>query len=258
MKSPAPSRRRPTVVLYSAPGTLSGVDVALRREGVRPIRLTSLEPRPVSPERWIGRVLRVSAPDTVVVTSRAAVAAGVLPWRRAHGPRRGAVEFWAVGPGTARALRAAGIPRVRAATHVGADALGPALDRGSPRSILYFRSHEAGPGFARALRRRGHRVLDPVVYEAVSPSSFPASGRRALTRADLLVVTSPSGLTELKRRMDRPSFAHLARETPTVVLGERSLRKAQEYGFRRASIAPATAAQRFTRHLLGELRHARA
>jgi len=258
MTSPPRSRTRPTVVLVSGPGTLGTVDPVLRRHGVRPVRLTAIEPRPIGPEHWMERVLRWPTPDTVVVTSRAAVAAGICPWRRVLGELPPKVEFWAVGPGTASALREAGVRRVRRPNTAGASALAEVLGSAPTRRVLYFRSERAGPALARSLRRQGHQVLDPVVYRLQSPSSFPTRNRQELARADLLVVTSPSGFTELKRRLDRATFSHLTNNVPTIVLGGRSLRRAREYGFRRASVSPSTGAQRFTHHLLAELRHAHA
>ncbi len=253
------TRRAPlTVVLLSAPGTLEGIDPLLRRAGVRLVRLASLESRPVDPTIWRERLRRGPEPDTVVVTSRTAVEAGVRPWRRKLGPFPASLEFWAVGPGTAQALRQDGIRRVRRPRTDGAMALARALRRTPPRSVVYFRSDLAGPRLAQALRTQGHRVADPVVYRIEAPSPFAARARDQLRAADLLVATSPSGLSNLRRQLDRATFSRLARTTPLVVLGERSQRAARGHGFRQTSVAPSTTAQRFTLHLLQELRHARA
>ncbi|MGA7476017.1 MAG: uroporphyrinogen-III synthase [Thermoplasmata archaeon] len=247
----------PTVVLLSAPLTLEGIDPLLRRAGARLVRLVSREPRPVDPTVWLERLRRPPTPNTVVVTSRAAVGAGVRPWRQASGPFPTALEFWAVGPGTAQALRRAGIRRVHRPRTVGALAVAKALGRTPPRRVVYFRSDLAGPRLARALRGQGHRVVDLVVYRLEAPPPLTARARHQLSSADLLVVTSPSGLSDLRRRLDRVTFSRLARTTPLVVLGERSRRAAQDHGFRQISVAPSTTAQRFTLQLLRELRHAR-
>jgi uroporphyrinogen-III synthase len=255
---PMTSRPAPTVVIVSAPGTLEGVDPLLRRAGVRPVRLVSALPRAVDPADWLGELVRAPMPDTVVVSSRAAVEAGLGPWRRAQGPFGASLEFWAVGPGTARALRRAGVRRVRRPRTVSARGLASSLRRRRPRRVVYFRSDAAGSQLARTLRGQGHRVLDLVVYRLEPPRRLTARARRDLSRADLLVVTSPSGLSALRGRLDRSTFSHLARKVPLVVLGERSRRAARGHGFRRSSVAPSTTAQRFTRHLLRELRNARA
>jgi uroporphyrinogen-III synthase len=251
------SRSPPTVVLLSAPGTLEGIDPLLHRAGARLVRLASLEPRPVDPTRWLERLARAPRPDTVVVTSRTAVGAGVRPWRRASGPFPASLEFWAVGPGTAQALRRAGVRRVHRPRTVGAMAVAKSLGRRLPRRVVYFRSDLAGPRLARTLRGQGHRVVDLVVYRLEAPPPLTARARRELSRADLLVATSPSGLSNLRRRLDRPTFSRLSRTTRLVVLGERSRRAAHGHGFRHTSVAPSTTAQRFTRHLLRELRNAR-
>jgi uroporphyrinogen-III synthase len=245
-----------TVVLLSAPGTLDGIDPLLRRAGVRLIRVRSLMPRPVSPTIWLKRLERDARPDTVVVTSRAAVEAGVRPWRRSFGRFPTALEFWAVGPGTARALRQAGIRQVHRPRAVGTPALAKSLGQRPSRAVVYFRSDLAGPRLARALRKLGHRVVDLVVYRDELPARFTARARRELASADGLIVTSPSGLSSLRRRLDRPSFSRLTRTARLVVLGDRSRRAARAHGFRHISVAPSTTAQRFTRHLLRELRDA--
>ncbi len=247
-----------TVVLCSAPGTLEGIGPLLRRARVRLVHLVSVEPRPVDPKTWLGRLTRAPTPDTVVVTSRTAVETGVRPWGRAFGHVPGsALEFWAVGPGTAQALRQMGIRRVHRPRTVGAMAVAQALDRTPSRRVLYFRSDLAGPRLARTLRDQGHRVVDVVAYRLEAPPPLTARARRELSSADLLVVTSPSGLSDLRRRLARPTFSRLSRTVGLVVLGERSRRAAHGHGFRHVSVAPSTTTQRFTRYLLRELHHAR-
>jgi len=252
------SHSPPTVVLLSAPGTLPRIDTRLRHAGARLVRLSSIEPRPADPTTWLERLNRFPEPDTVVVTSRVAVEAGVRPWKQDSDRVPASLEFWAVGPGTAQALRRLGIRRVRRPRTIGAEAVPKALGRGTPRTVVYFRSDLAGPRLARALRSQGHRVVDPVVYRVETPPPFTAWAREELTKADLLVVTSPSGLSDLRRRLDRVTFSRLARNTPLVVLGERSRRSARGHGFRHTSVVPPSTAQRFTLRLLRELRYARA
>ncbi|MGA8604925.1 MAG: uroporphyrinogen-III synthase [Thermoplasmata archaeon] len=251
------SRSSPTIVLVSVPGTLGGIDSILRRAGVRLVRLMSSRPRPVDPTVWLKRLAGSPKPDTVLVTSRAAVAAGVRPWRRAGGPLPATLEFWAVGPGTAQALRRVGIRRVHRPRTVGILAIASSLRRMPTRRVVYFRSDVAGPQLARMLRSQGHRVVDLVVYRLETPPRLTDRARRGLSRAALLVVTSPSGLSNLRSRLGRTTFSRLSRTARLVVLGERSRRAARGHGFRHVSVAPSTTAQRFTRHLLRELRNAR-
>jgi len=246
--------RRPTVVLWSSPDTLTGIDARLQRSGIRLVRLVSVETQPVDPQRWIPSIVRASPPpDTVVVTSRVAVDAGVRPWRRATGRGNSSPEFWAVGPGTAAALRQAGVRRVRRPSGVGATAVAHALGRSAPRNVLYLRSDRAGPQLARALRAARHRVRDVVVYRLRPARRITARARQELRDASALIVTSPSGFSELRRQLGLVAFTRLARSTTVVVLGERSRRSARRYGFRHASVAPSTSPYRFSRHLLREL-----
>lgn len=249
---------RPSVVLLSASGSLPDVDRLLRRSGVRVHRIASISTRPVDPRLWRGRLRRAPPPDTVIVTSRAAVEAGVRPWRQARPRLPRPLEFWAVGPGTSEALRQAGVRGVHRPRRSTAGEIARALPSRPPRCVVHFRSDRAGPRLARALRARGHRVVDLVVYRLQKMPRFTPRERRFLEEAGLLVVTSPSGLEAVRDRLDRPSFFRLTRSARLEVLGERSRRSARLLGFRYVSVAPSTTAQRFTRHLLRELRHARA
>lgn len=198
---------------------------------------------------------RAPAVDTVVVTSRAGVTAGVEPWLKTLPPGPQPCEFWAVGPGTARALRTVGVRRLRRPRTVGALALARELGRETRRTVLYFRSHRAGPGLARSLRSQGHRVLDVVVYRLEPTRTLTAQARRDLAIADLWIATSPSTLATLRESLDRQALSKLCRVAHLVVLGERSRRAASALGFEHVSVAPTTAAQAFTQHLLRELRN---
>jgi uroporphyrinogen-III synthase len=246
----------PTVVLLSAPGTLNGVDSLLERGGARLVRIETLRLRALPPSGWLPRIAKAPPVDTVVVTSRAAVGAGVEPWRRSASITLPMPEFWAVGPGTAQALRAAGVRRVRRPRTVGALAVAEALRGKAPRNVFYFRSDRAGPRLARALRAEGHRVTDLVVYRLDAPPRLTVRALRDLATADLLVAASPSSISNLRRGLDSRSFGRLRRNARLAVLGERSRRSAQGHGFRRVSVAPSTGAARFARHLLQELRDA--
>lgn len=250
------ARSSRSVALLSAPGTLEGIEPRLRRAGVRLVRVAAVRPvrRPLA--EWRAELDRGPAPDTLVVTSRAGVASGVVPWRRSGGRFSPSLEAWAVGPGTAESLRRAGVRRVHRPREIGADALAEGLRRPTPRRIVYLRSDAAGPSLARALRRQGHRVVDIVTYRLEVPPTLARRARQAIVGADLLIATSPSGLVGLRRRLGDPSFEPLARHARLVVLGERSRQAARALGFRNVSVAPSTTAQRFTRYLLRELDHA--
>jgi uroporphyrinogen-III synthase len=249
---------RPSVALFSAPGTLAQIDRPLLRAGVRLLRVTAVRPQPLPARRWLNRLARAPKPDTLIVTSRSAVSAGVLRWRHELGRFLPGLAVWAVGPGTAQALREAGIRRVHRPRAVGAAAIARSIGRGTARRIVYFRSNAAGPGLARTLRGQGHFVMDLVVYRLGAPPRLTPQARQTLTKADLLVVTSPSALAQLRCGFDRRSFDRFARSAHLVVLGARSRRAARVHGFRHIAVAPSTTAQRFTRYLLRELHDASA
>jgi uroporphyrinogen-III synthase len=245
-----------TVVLFSAPGTLEGIDGPLHRAGVRLVRIISLDFRPMDPSRWLTRLESLPVPRSVIVTSRTAVTAGVVPWLTRTKRRTGKIQFWAAGPGTATALRAFGIRKVRHPRSVGAREILEAFRNGVAQDVVYFRSNRAGPGLARALRQFGHRVTDVIVYRVASRPSLGAHARDTLLRSDMLLATSPSSLSTLRHALDDRTFDRLRRTARLVVLGERSRRAAQGHQFARISIAPSTTAQGFTRYLLRELRDA--
>ncbi len=245
-----------TIALLATPGALAGIDARLARARIRLVRIPSAEPRPVPPSRWLGRLLRAAAPDTIVVTSRNAVPAGVAPWLRSAAPRATRLEYWAAGPATARALKSLGIRRVRTARALGGAPLGRAIAPGPRRTVLYLRSDRAGPDLARRLRRRGHRVLEVVVYRTARAPPLSARARREIFSAGLLVVTSPSGLDGLVRRLAARDRVRLRRSARLVVLGARSRSAARSHRFLSVSVAPSADPVRFTRYLLGRVPHA--
>lgn len=249
---------RATVVLLAAPETLAGLDAACARAGIRLVRLISVRTRPVPTERWLPRLADRPAPDVVVVTSRAAVSAGVRRWLRGRRSALPSVDYWAAGPTTARALRAVRARPVHRARTLGAEGIAGALARLRPRRILYFRSDRAGPALARKLRRLGHRVDDTVVYRVVPRTRISPGEARAVLTSDVVAATSPSALSLLSGSTLARRIA--ARRPPTrlVVLGPTTRSAARALGFRNVSVAPSPNPERFTRHLLRELEHAAA
>jgi uroporphyrinogen-III synthase len=251
MSSPLPRE----VVLLSAPGTLEGIDRLLSASKVRLHRVEMVRPRALPTARWLPRLARARAVDTVLVTSRFAVTAGVLPWIRRRGVDASRPEFWAAGPRTAERLRALGIRPVRRGATVGARGIVTRLgDR--RRTILHLRSDRAGPTLARTLRAHGHRVTDVVVYRVDPGPTLTERERRRIEDATVLVATSPSAISGLRRGLGVRAFRVVSNATPIVVLGQRSARAARAVGFRRVSVSPGARAQRGTRHLLREVEHA--
>lgn len=247
----------PTVVLLSAAGTLSRVDHALDRTGVRLVRVRSMEPHPIDPSLWLGRLARRPRPDTVIVTSRHAVGAGVRPWMKIKGPFPRSVEFWAIGPATAYRLRRAGIHQVHTPDTADSAGILRALAASPKRRVAYLRSNLAGGQLVRALRAQGHRVTDAVVYKVEMPAPLTQPERCAILRADLLCVTSPSSLAGLATRIGRAAFARLAKGTPFVVLGERTRRAAELRHINQISVPPSLDTRPLARHVLREVGYAR-
>jgi uroporphyrinogen-III synthase len=254
----AAARAHGTVALLSAPGTLAGVDRLLHRAGVDLLRIETLSAVATDPRRWRGRVRRAPPPDTVIATSRAGVTTGVAPWLRSEGANRPSIEYWAVGPRTAQSLRLLGLRRVRSPRRPGTPALTDALERTVPRTILYFRSSTAGPTFAQALRRRGHRVTEVTSYRLATTAALTLPTRRALALATVWVATSPSSLRALRSGLSPSWYARRVASVRLVVLGERWRQEAAAHGFRHISVAVRPTPIPFTRHLLRELRAGRA
>lgn len=251
-----PGQSSPTVVLLSAPGTLRGIDARLRKERVRFARLPILDLVPIASQGWSRRLLRAPAPDLAIVSSRAAVRYGVVPWRRAHSAEAQAVRFWAVGPGTAAALRVAGVRRIRRPRTVGTRALLASIGADPPHRIVYFRSDVAGPTLARQLRNAGHQVTDLVAYRVTPGRPLRAIDRETLRRAKFVITTSPSSLDALRDRTEIRLFRRIRSRATLIVLGDQSRRAARTHGFEKILVAPSTTAQRFTRFLLQELHDA--
>lgn len=246
-----------SLLLWAAPGTGEEAERRLRRAGVRTVRLASLAPAAVAPSRWLRQLPPPPKVDTILTLSRFAIAAGLEVWRRRTGASAGRAEHWAAGRDTAAALRAAGVRNVRVPATEGAEAVRQALRRRRPRTVVYFRSDKAGPTLARALRADGHRVSDPVVYRLGDPPTLGPRARTELFRATVVLVTSPSGLSSLRRRLGPSGFVRFRQKARLAVLGLRSLRAARGHGFRSVVCLRAGTAQRLTHELLRALDDAR-
>ena len=245
---------RASVVLLAAPGTLSRLEEPLRSAGVELTRVETVHPVAIPPSQWLPALLKLGPVDSVVVTSRFAVGAGVVPWRRGTHPGR-EVRYWAVGPVTAATLRSRRIPNVRRPGSTGANAVVRAIGQGRS-TILHLRSDRAGPGMARMLRAQGHRVRDVVTYRTLNRTELSRSEVQRIREADLLIATSPSSIDAFRGALGRAVFREIAVGTPLVVLGSRSETAARRAGFRRVSTAASRTARSFTRHLLNEIDHA--
>jgi uroporphyrinogen-III synthase len=243
-----------TVVLASSDEALSFLGPRLRRHGVTLVRLRTVVPRPWPARPWLRTIPGPTDFDTVVATSLPGIRYGVRPWLRHHRAARShRLEFWAAGPASSALMRRVTRRPVRRAPDAGAEALVRAFTSGPRRSILYFRSLEAGPSLARQLRQLGPSVREVVCYRLGPAPPLGPRALGALERAAVLVATSPSALAGLRGAISAPTFGRLRVRVPLIVLGDRSLRAARGHGFRTVRVVRPSSAQHFTAALLAGL-----
>lgn len=251
------ARRRPRVVLLASATTLPGIEDALRRAGLLPRRVTVLRARARPPSRWVRGTPSPRQLDGVVITSRAAVTAGLLPWRRLHGLSwPGELDVWASGPGTAELLRRRGVRPVRVGPTQGRASIVRGLASRRSR-LLYLRSGRAGPELARDLRDRGHTVTERIVYDVEVDGSAVARARTAILGASALVATSPSAMEAIRQGLSHAALRRLVASVPLVVLGARSASAGRAAGFARVVTLVPSTPQRFARRLVREVRDVR-
>jgi uroporphyrinogen-III synthase len=180
--------------------------------------------------------------DWLVVTSAAGVAAvgerlvAMDPARRARWPIE-APRIAAIGPGTAAAVRKAGLgtPVVAASATTAAllDAIGSAGDLQGRRVVL-ARADAASPDLPAALRTRGAIVVDVVAYRTVEA---PAASRGPLVENlsctdPILVLASESAVRGLLGLLEGSSAVELIAGVPVVTIGPRTTEAAWEAGLR--------------------------
>lgn len=251
------ARRRRDVVLLASATTLPGIEGGLRRAGLLPRRVTVLRARARPPSRWVRGTPSPRQLEGIVITSRAAVTSGLLPWLRLHGLRwRRELEVWASGPGTAALLRRRGVRRVRVGPTWGGAGIvrGLALRRSR---LLYLRSGRAGAELTRMLRDRGHTVTERIVYDVEVDGSAVARARTVILGAKALVATSPSAIEALHQGLSHATLRRLVASVPLVVLGARSASAGRAAGFARVVTLVPSTPQRFARRLVREVRDVR-
>lgn len=239
---------RPLVVVLSAAETFVGLAPAARAVGLAVLRVEAIRPFRCRP-RWVSGRAGDRAPiDTLLITSPHAVGRGLLTWSRRLGGGR-TPEAWASGPETAARLRRAGFRAVRRGPGLGVEGLIGAIGPGT-RSLVYLRSDLAGAGTARALRALGHRVLEVVGYRVIPRPATVRRHARAIRRASVIVLASPSAVLALRRALGVRPLRRLGRTVPAVVLGELTARAATAAGFRFVRASPSVAPQRFASFLV--------
>lgn len=149
---------------------------------------------------------------------------------------------FAVGEGTARCLRALGVPQPRHPRgDPGSEGLLSLLelqDRGvMGRRILIFRGEGGRELLADTLRQRGAEVEYIEVYRRARATSDPriVSGHWERGQLDIILVSSADGLRALVEILGERERVRLF-QTPLMVAGQRMAKLAAELGFRHTSL----------------------
>ena len=225
------------VLLVAGPESLPGAEDAIRDLNRPCTRVTPFAFEPV-PVRKLRRRLQgcEPPPTTIVVTSLEASRTFLEPLAT---DLRGC-EIIVAGPSTREHVRALGFSRVTEGRPMGERGVVGALGHQPPRRVVYPRSDRAGSRLSRQLRSQGHTVLDLVAYRIV-PRAVP---RRALARLSTpftVVVSSPSAISELRRRMGVREFARFRRLARPLVFGPKTARAVRGHGLRDVRMTPAPA-----------------
>jgi uroporphyrinogen-III synthase len=96
-------------------------------------------------------------------------------------------------------------------------------------------------------------VLDLTAYRVVPVPDLRRTLERSSRTADLMLATSPSALSALRRGLAPAAFRRLRRRPTLVVLGARSARAARGHGFRGVRIVPSLSPAGIARYLAREV-----
>lgn len=223
------ARRR---VLVTRPRAQSGPLVArLRALGAEAIAVPTIGiagPRAGGP--LDAALRRLADYDWVVVTSANGARACRVRARALGADLRGPRPRWAaVGPATARALRAAGVAVAMMPSRFLTEAIAEEVPVAAGDRVLLPRTEAAPPGLAQALRRRGAVVDEVVAYRTViaPPRSRPRLHAAIHRGVDAVVLTSPStvhGLVRLlgdrRGALGRAAIACIGPVTATAAIEE--------------------------------------
>ncbi len=218
-----------------------GEHAALRRaaaaHGARLIALSPWKLRPRTDDA--ARVALRDALDAprVLFTSPAAVRAGAALLEFQPRPE----QAWiAVGGGTARALRRAGVEAVQSPTRMDSEGLLelPSLQQLAGIDVGLVTAPEGRALLAASLRERGARLLRADVYarEAIALSPSALRKLRGLRAPAILALSSEGALRHVLAQAPVEILAQL-RATPVVAASERLRRIAREAGFAEVELA---------------------
>ena len=220
----------------------AGLVDALHQRGADAVVVPLIATQPLaSPEDIVAAVTALTEapePRWVAFTSATAVrlalgAAGPDALRQAR--------VAAVGPETAAALQARGVPGDISGA-ADADALATALEASGMRgATVWFPSAEASrPELPTRLRAAGAVVMVHAIYRTVLPEDAPRRLAAALDRGiDAVTLTSGSAARHLVRALEERS---LPPATVVVCIGEQTAREARAAGLDVAAVASAPSA----------------
>ena len=216
-------------------GQHAGVRRAAAAMGARTFALSTLAIEPLAARAELKAALGC---DILVVTSPNAAqqAAAQAPLKMRRGQR-----WYAVGPGTAAALRRAGVTDVTVPAG-GADSEAllalPALADLSGQTVGVITAPGGRSLLALALAARGAQIRLAEVYrrQPLVPRPFRLDGLAALPRRSALLVTSGEALANLWQALDERIRARL-RSRDCVVSSPRLRAQARALGFRHSLLA---------------------
>ena len=242
-KNPKPLAGKRVVVTRALEQSQSLVD-ALREAGAEPVLLPLVTFAPADNVPEIDRHLKIGVQfDWLFLTSQNALR--VLQERCASLGRPleevfAGVKIAAVGPATADAVRAAGLPVAYLSNEHNGAALANELG-GELRGKRVFlpRSDRANPELITVLERHGAKVTPVVAYNTVSPTGelLEKCGTVFRGQADAVLFFSPSAVHHLRDLLGPQRFRDLGHRTIFVAIGPVSADALNAEGIGRTLVA---------------------
>lgn len=203
-------------ILVTRPeGPADTLGQALRQRGYRVLAVPTMQTEPVDFNPQL-----LADCDWIVLTS----VRGVQSLREMpSGPR-----FAAVGPETAKALRARGVEPAHVPAHADGANLGDTLPDVNGKLVALVRASAAATDLPDRLRRRGAIVREVTAYRTVeAPAASAEPLRIALMDADLGAVVFASG-SAVRGFLELGGSTELA----AITIGPHTSATAREHGFR--------------------------
>jgi uroporphyrinogen-III synthase len=194
----------------------------LRGMGAVPVLVPSIRIEFTDPPELDRALAEIRSYDWVIFTSRSGVEAVFRRTTSLRGPK-----VAAIGPATARALKARGIEPDLVPRQYVAEAILDALGDVRGLAFLLPRADIAREALAEGLEMRGARVVEIAAYRTVAEANRPAD----LGPVDAITFTSSSTVRGFLAGGPVPSGAKV------VCIGPITARTAQEYGLEVAAVA---------------------